>query len=92
MLVSKGNRQIRTSREALQSYLDKGYDQIDENTGEVLSPGKQTDASALEAENKKLKAEIKKLQKAAKKGGEAEADEEPEEVAEPKDADAPEGE
>lgn len=72
--VRKANRLLRVSDDAVQQYLSKGYDQVDD-AGAVVQAGKfsSTDKVAaarvaeLEAENAELKARVAELETAKPK-------------------------
>ncbi|WP_261178849.1 hypothetical protein [Anaerobacillus sp. CMMVII] len=62
--IKKGNRILNVADGRLKSYLKQGYDQINEESGEVIQHATGGKAVSIGEYNKAL-AEIKKLKQAA---------------------------
>lgn len=60
-LVQKGNKQLRIADDQLASYLSKGYDEVDQKTGELIRKEPEDELKALKKENAALKKANKEL-------------------------------
>ena len=60
-VVQRGNKQMRIPDEHLDSFLAKGYCEVDEKTGKVILRKGSDKESALRKENAELKKENKEL-------------------------------
>ncbi len=60
-IVQKGNKQLTIDDNALDSYLELGFSEVNEK-GNVVTNGKATTLKDVQAENSTLKAELAKYQ------------------------------
>lgn len=59
--VQKGNKQLRVSDDLLETFLNKGYVEIDEKTGNPIAKKAPDELKALKKENAELKKANKEL-------------------------------